>query len=160
MYCEWAKDGTSKIATALPDLKKAGIPLIVGEFGYQHANGSAGVCDIDESLIVNTCQATGQGWLAWSWKGNGGGVEYLDLSNDWAGTNLSPWGRTIVDGPNGTKTAVTASVFSASSIRPRSTLGASTGSGRSVFGGGILLVREESGRWMKLDGTASSLRVR
>lgn len=152
MYCEWAKDGTSKIATALPDLKKAGIPLIVGEFGYQHANGSAGVCDIDESLIVNTCQATGQGWLAWSWKGNGGGVEYLDLSNDWGGTNLSPWGRTIVDGPNGTKSAVTASVFTTSSILRQQCSGDSTGARHAIIGGGVVLVPDGSGRWLRPDG--------
>jgi mannan endo-1,4-beta-mannosidase len=159
MYCEWAKNGTSKISPTLADLKKAGIPLIVGEFGFQHDNGNGGVCDIDEVLIVNTCQANGQGWLAWSWKGNGNGVEYLDLSQDWAGTNLSAWGRTIVDGANGTKTAVTASVFTGSSIQHTAHLGTTTGRGRAIVGGGIILVEDAMGRWLKVDGSVSSHRT-
>lgn len=152
MYCEWAKNGTSKIVPTLADLKMAGIPLIVGEFGYQHDNGKGGVCDIDEVLILNTCQANGQGWLAWSWKGNGSPVEYLDLSQDWGGTNLSAWGRTIVEGANGTKTAVTASVFTTSSILRQQYLGVSTGRGRAIVGGGVVLIPDGSGRWLRPDG--------
>lgn len=116
MYCEWANNSTLKIATDLPAIKEAGIPIIVGEFGYQHDDSKGGVCDIDESLIISTCQAKGIGWLAWSISGNSGGVEYLDLSTDFAGKNLSTWGKTIVNGTNGTKTAVTASVFTVTGV--------------------------------------------
>ena len=111
MYCEWANGATSSVSIGLPSIKNAGIPVIVGEFGYQHDNGSGGTCDIPESTVISTCQSNGIGWLAWSWKGNGSPVQYLDLSNDWAGTSLSSWGNTVVNGSNGTKTAVTASVF-------------------------------------------------
>jgi mannan endo-1,4-beta-mannosidase len=114
MYCEWRVNGNSTITTHLPAIKNAGIPIIVGEFGFQHSEGS-GTCDINETQIINTAQANGIGWLAWSWKGNGSGVEYLDLSNDWAGTSLTSWGNTVVNGSNGTKTAVTASVFGTTS---------------------------------------------
>jgi mannan endo-1,4-beta-mannosidase len=110
MYCEWSVGGNSSITKDLPAIKAAGLPIIVGEFGWQENNGSS-KCDIDESLIISTCQANGIGWLAWSWKGNGGGEEFLDLSTDWAGASLSAWGNTVVNGANGTKTAVTASVF-------------------------------------------------
>jgi hypothetical protein len=110
MYCEWKVGGGSSISSGLPSIKNAGIPVYVGEFGYQHAEGS-GTCDIDESQIINTCQSNGIGWQAWSWKGNGSPVQYLDLSTDWAGTSLSSWGNTVVNGSNGTKTAGTASVF-------------------------------------------------
>ncbi|WP_081671042.1 cellulase family glycosylhydrolase [Sporocytophaga myxococcoides] len=108
MYCEWKKGGDN--IGIVNTIKSSGVPVIVGEFGYQHA--SDGSCDIDEQTILNTCQAGGVGWLAWSQKGNGGGVEYLDLCNDWACTNLSAWGNTIINGTNGTKTAVECSVFS------------------------------------------------
>lgn len=117
MYCEWSETSTtSNILQGLPSIKNANIPIIVGEFGYQHDDNKGGICDINESTILNTCEANGIGWLAWSWKGNSSLVSYLDLSKDWAGTNLSDWGKTIVNGANGTKTAVTASVFGAAPI--------------------------------------------
>ncbi|MGC8823759.1 MAG: cellulase family glycosylhydrolase [Bacteroidales bacterium] len=121
MYCEWSTSGGSNVYNALNAIKSAGIPIIVGEFGWQHDNGGGSVCDIDESNIINTCQSLGVGWLAWSWKGNGGNVTYLDLSNDWAGTNLTTWGNRVVLGSNGTRTAITCSVFSSSTPNPSST---------------------------------------
>jgi mannan endo-1,4-beta-mannosidase len=113
MYCEWGLGSSSDAAVALPAIKNTGIPVIVGEFGYQHDNNHGGLCDIPEAVIINMCQSNGLGWLAWSWKGNGRPVPYLDLSKDWAGTDLSDWGKTIVDGPFGTRTAETATVFKA-----------------------------------------------
>jgi Cellulase (glycosyl hydrolase family 5)/Bacterial Ig domain/Ig-like domain CHU_C associated len=114
MYCEWRKEGDN--IGIVNTIKNSGIPIIVGEFGYQHA--SDGSCDIDEQGIMNTCQTGGIGWLAWSQKGNGSPVEYLDLCIDWACTSLSAWGNTIINGTNGTKTAVECSVFSNASCNP------------------------------------------
>ncbi|MCR6640604.1 MAG: cellulase family glycosylhydrolase [Sporocytophaga sp.] len=108
MYCEWRKGGDN--IAIVNTIKSSGIPVIVGEFGYQHATD--GSCDIDEQSILDICQSGGVGWLAWSQKGNGGGVEYLDLCNDWACTSLSNWGNTVINGRNGTKTAVECAVFS------------------------------------------------
>jgi mannan endo-1,4-beta-mannosidase len=116
MYCEWRVGGSSSITTDLPRVKNAGIPIMVGEFGYQHSTD--GNCDVNETQLMNTCQSNGIGWLAWSWKGNGSSVAYLDLSRDWAGASLSAWGNTVVNGANGTKTAVTASVFGGSTTTP------------------------------------------
>jgi hypothetical protein len=115
MYCEWSVGGNSNVATLLPGIKNAGIPIIVGEFGWEESNGNGGYCDIDESLIINTANTNGIGWIAWSWKGNGGVENVLDLSNDWAGTNLTAWGKTVTSGAGGTKTAITASVFTTTS---------------------------------------------
>jgi mannan endo-1,4-beta-mannosidase len=114
MYCEWSVDGKSDASVALPAIKRAGIPVIVGEFGYQHDNNHGGICDISESSIINTCQSNSIGWLAWSWKGNNNPVSYLDLSYNWTGTKLSDWGKTVIEGPFGTKTSVIATVFKAS----------------------------------------------
>ena len=108
MYCEWKKGGDN--IGIINTIKSSGVPIIVGEFGYQHA--SDGSCDIDEQGILNTCQTGGIGWLAWSQKGNGSPVQYLDLCSNWACTTLSAWGNTIINGRNGTKTAVECSVFS------------------------------------------------
>ena len=73
--------------------------VCVGEFGYKHSDG-----DVDEKFIMDYCEDNGIGWLAWSWKGNGGGVEYLDLTADWDGTMLSPeWGEVVVNGDKGLK---------------------------------------------------------
>ncbi|WMJ73976.1 immunoglobulin domain-containing protein [Cytophagaceae bacterium ABcell3] len=110
MYCEWSTTGNSDIATLLPAVKNAGIPITVGEFGFQH-DEPGGICDIDEELILSIGEQHGIGWLAWSWIGNGSPLEYLDLSNNWSGTDLTPWGETIVNGTYGTQTAETATVF-------------------------------------------------
>lgn len=108
MYCEWKKGGDN--IGIINTIKSSGIPIIVGEFGYQHA--SDGSCDIDEQSILNICQSGGIGWLAWSQKGNSSDVAYLDLCNDWNCTQLSAWGNTVINGTNGTKTSVECSVFS------------------------------------------------
>ena len=85
-----------------------GLCVCVGEFGYTHSDG-----DVDEGYIMEYCDANSIGWMGWSWKGNSGGVEYLDLSYDWEGTQLSPdWGETVVNGAKGIKaTSKTCSVF-------------------------------------------------
>lgn len=97
-------------ATIAGNLKRAtdkGLCVIVGEFGWNHTDG-----DVDEEYIMQYCAENGIGWLAWSWKGNGGGVEYLDLANEWDGSALSDWGNTVVNGENGLKkTSVKCSIF-------------------------------------------------
>lgn len=58
------------------------------------------------------------GWLAWSWYGNGGGVEYLDLASGPAGT-LSNWGNTVVNGANGTlATSVLNKIYTTPGYQP------------------------------------------
>ena len=114
MYCEWRKGANDP--AIVKTIKDSGIPIMVGEFGYQHATD--GSCDIDEQNIMDQCQAAGVGWLAWSQKGNGSPVEYLDLCNDWNCTNLSTWGNTVFNGRNGTKTSQTCSVFLTSNAAP------------------------------------------
>lgn len=101
--------GKNKAAIA-GNLKRAtdkGLCIIVGEFGWTHSDG-----DVDEEYILEYCKEYGIGWLAWSWKGNSGGVEYLDLANEWDGSVLSEWGKTIVESENGLKnTSKKCSIF-------------------------------------------------
>ncbi len=84
--------------------------LVIGEFGYNHSDG-----DVKEDYIMARCEELSVGYLAWSWKGNGGGVEYLDLAVDWRGNKLSEdWGEVVVNGPNGIRgTSVPCTVFDA-----------------------------------------------
>lgn len=82
--------------------------VCVGEFGYKHSDG-----DVDEAYIMQYCEENGIGYLGWSWKGNGGGVEYLDITNEWDGSALSSeWGEVLINGENGIKaTSKPCSVF-------------------------------------------------
>lgn len=82
--------------------------VCVGEFGYNHSDG-----DVDEQFIMDYCTENKIGYLGWSWKGNGGGVEYLDLATEWDGSVLSSdWGEVLINGENGIKeTSEICSVF-------------------------------------------------
>lgn len=78
----------------------SGAPVLAGEFGYNHSDG-----DVDEAYLMSYCDEKGLGYLAWSWKGNGGGVEYLDLVNDWDGNSLTEWGQIFFGAMKGSKPA-------------------------------------------------------
>ncbi|NEY35832.1 cellulase family glycosylhydrolase [Streptomyces sp. PRKS01-65] len=85
------------------------LPIVVGEFGAMHSDG-----DPDEAAIMSTARQLGVGYLGWSWSGNGGGVEYLDMATGFDATRLTDWGRRIFSGPDGIReTAVEAAVFGA-----------------------------------------------
>ena len=86
-----------------------GLCVIVGEFGYYHSDG-----DVDEKYIMKYCRENDLGYLGWSWKGNGGGVEYLDIALDWGGKKLSSeWGEVLINGADGIKeTSKKCSVYS------------------------------------------------
>ncbi len=82
--------------------------LLIGEFGYKHSDG-----DVDEETIMKYTTEKNVGYFAWSWKGNNEDVAYLDVSRDWAGTDLTPeWGELLVNGEYGIKaTSEICSVF-------------------------------------------------
>jgi mannan endo-1,4-beta-mannosidase len=104
LYGEWCKGGSSP-TVGLPAIKNAGIPFIVGEFAAQSSAGT-----LDAASVISTCETNKIGWMAWSWKGNSEPI--IDMSSDWAGANLTSWGKTAVTGTYGTKTAVTCTAFS------------------------------------------------
>ncbi|MFJ8648576.1 cellulase family glycosylhydrolase [Streptomyces sp. NPDC093546] len=83
------------------------LPIVVGEFGDAHSDGNP-----DEDAIMATAQQLDLGYLGWSWSGNGGGVEYLDMATGFDAGRLSPWGTRFFDGQNGIKqTSREASVY-------------------------------------------------
>ncbi|GAB7190993.1 cellulase family glycosylhydrolase [Kineococcus sp. NUM-3379] len=84
-----------------------GLPLIIGEFGHDHSDGQ-----VDENTIMSHAQYRGVGWLAWSWSGNGGGVEYLDMVNGFNPSSRTWWGNRVITGTNGlSSTSRQASIY-------------------------------------------------
>ncbi|BCL16512.1 cellulase family glycosylhydrolase [Micromonospora sagamiensis] len=104
----------AKISDYLGRFRTAGLPIVVGEFGHNHSDG-----DPDEDAILSYSQANGIGYLGWSWSGNGGGVEYLDMAINFDPANLSSWGQRIFYGANGIRqTAREATVFGGGGTPP------------------------------------------
>ena len=57
-------------------------------------------------------QAKGVGYLGWSWKGNSSELAYLDMVQDWSGTQLTEQGNAILNDQNGIKnTSKSCSIF-------------------------------------------------
>ncbi|MDG4798880.1 cellulase family glycosylhydrolase [Micromonospora sp. WMMD1082] len=100
-------DTAAKISDYLGRFRSRGLPIVVGEFGHNHSDG-----DPDEDAILSYTQANGIGWLGWSWSGNSGGVEYLDMATNFNPNQLTSWGQRLFNGTNGIRqTAREASVF-------------------------------------------------
>jgi len=100
-------DTAAEITDYLGRFRTAGLPIVVGEFGFDHSDGNP-----DEDTILATAQAQGIGYLGWSWSGNGGGVEYLDLVTNFNAAALTTWGERLFNGANGIRaTSREASVY-------------------------------------------------
>ncbi|MBW4082489.1 cellulase family glycosylhydrolase [Paenibacillus sp. S150] len=112
MY-EYAGGTAATVQSNIDSALATGVPVIIGEFGWKHTGG-----DVDEAAIMSYSQQKGVGWLAWSWYGNGGGVEYLDLAGGPAGA-LSDWGNSVVNGTYGTKaTSVLNTIYTTAGYVP------------------------------------------
>jgi len=82
------------------------LPLVIGEFGPQN-NGQP----VDVETVFAQAQQRGNGYIGWSWSGNGSGGVVLDMVQNFS-TTFTPWGERIVNGANGIRaTSVIASVF-------------------------------------------------
>ncbi|MET9801790.1 cellulase family glycosylhydrolase [Streptomyces sp. NPDC006368] len=100
-------DTAAEVRDYLNRFVSSKLPLVVGEFGDAHSDGNP-----DEDAIMATSQQLGLGYLGWSWSGNGGGVEYLDMATGFDAARLTPWGKRLFDGTDGIKrTSREASVF-------------------------------------------------
>jgi mannan endo-1,4-beta-mannosidase len=100
-------DTATEVTDYLGRFRTAGLPIVVGEFGYNHSDG-----DPDEATIMSYTRANNIGWMAWSWSGNGGGVEYLDMVTGFDPAQPTTWGRRVIDGADGLRqTSREATVF-------------------------------------------------
>lgn len=96
-------DTAAEITSYVQAFQSKGLPLIIGEFGFNHSDGNP-----DEATIM----AQSIGWLGWSWSGNGSDVAYLDQVNGYDVNSLTDWGRTLFNGTNGIKaSAKQATIF-------------------------------------------------
>ncbi|MCZ0703112.1 mannan endo-1,4-beta-mannosidase [Natronobacillus azotifigens] len=113
MY-EYAGGDANTVRNNIDRVLNNGLAAIIGEFGHYHTNGN-----VDEDTILSHSEQRGVGWLAWSWKGNSAEWAYLDMSNDWGGTNLTWYGDRIINGVNGIRsTSRVASVFTEDGTEP------------------------------------------
>ncbi|MBX7268230.1 cellulase family glycosylhydrolase [Micromonospora sp. Llam7] len=104
-------DTAAEISDYLGRFRSRQLPIVVGEFGHNHSDG-----DPDEDAILSYTQANGIGWLGWSWSGNSGGVEYLDMATNFNPNQLTNWGQRLFNGTNGIRqTAREASVYDGTS---------------------------------------------
>ncbi|WP_329060919.1 cellulase family glycosylhydrolase [Streptomyces sp. NBC_01429] len=104
-------DTAAKVSSYLNTFVAAGLPILVGEFGDMHSDG-----DPDEDAIMATTRSLGLGYLGWSWSGNGGGVEYLDMAAGFNANALTSWGQRIFKGTDGIgATSKQATVYGSSS---------------------------------------------
>jgi len=110
-------DTAAEISDYLGRFRSAGLPIAVGEFGHDHSDGNP-----DEDSILSYTRQHGIGWLGWSWSGNSGGVEYLDMVNNFNVNSLTSWGQRLFNGTNGIReTAREATVYSGGTPPPTTT---------------------------------------
>ncbi len=95
MY-EYAGGDAATIKSNIEGAMQCGAPVIIGEFGHKHTDG-----DVDEAYLMDYCVNNEIGYIGWSWKGNSGGVEYLDLVSDWEGKTLTEWGEIFFNSEDG-----------------------------------------------------------
>ena len=89
-------DTAAEVNAYYQAFQTANLPLVVGEFGFNHSDGNP-----DEDTIMAQAQSRGVGYIGWSWSGNSAEVAYLDMSNNFSATSLTSWGQRIFNGANG-----------------------------------------------------------
>ncbi|OOM09216.1 cellulase family glycosylhydrolase [Clostridium saccharobutylicum] len=94
MYGSWNND--SDIDSFLSSCKSKGIPIIVGEFGYNYNNGSNNLgCKVDVAHLISYCKQNKIGFIAWSWSGNDSDNAWLDMTDNWG--TYTWWGKYVTD---------------------------------------------------------------
>lgn len=112
MYQDY--ENPQRILDVLRGAQAASLPIIVGEFGFQHGNRNGQPIAVPYTAMIDEAARLGLGYLAWSWTGNSQDVGYLDLSETGSASQLTGWGDDIVNGQNGIRaTSQPASIFTA-----------------------------------------------
>ncbi len=105
MYGSW--NDNNKISSFFSSCKSKGLPLMVGEFGYNYNNGSNNLgCKVDAAFLISACKSNGIGYLGWSWAGNDSTNAWLDMTSDWK--TLNTWGVLVQTGGTTVTTPPTA----------------------------------------------------
>ena len=67
-------DTAAEVNAYVDSFTSRNLALCICEFGDNHSDGNP-----DENAIMAKAQAPASAYMGWSWSGNGGGVEYLDM---------------------------------------------------------------------------------
>lgn len=89
----------ARIDANLAALQATRLPVLLGEFGSRQLVEDG--ASVDHLYLMQRAQAMGIGWLAWSWKGNGGPSQVLDMSKSYGRADLSQHGEDVINGPDG-----------------------------------------------------------
>jgi mannan endo-1,4-beta-mannosidase len=112
MYQEY--EDPQSILDVMRGAQNESLPLIVGEFGFQHGSRNGQPIPVPYTTMLDEAARVGIGYLAWSWTGNSQDVGYLDMSDNGSAGQLTGWGDDIINGMNGIRsTSVPASIFAA-----------------------------------------------
>ncbi|TDB76134.1 cellulase family glycosylhydrolase, partial [Micromonospora sp. KC723] len=114
-------DTAAEVTDYLGRFRSAGLPIVVGEFGHDHSDGNP-----DEETIMSYTQANGIGYIGWSWSGNSGGVDYLDMVTNFNPNQLTSWGQRFFNGANGIRQTSREATWYSGATPPPSTPGPST----------------------------------
>lgn len=90
MYGSW--NDSNKIWNFLYWCKTNGVPIMVGEFGYNYNNGNNNLgCKVNAKAVTDYSWGNNNGFIGWSWCGNDSSNAWLNMTNDWS--NLNTWGK-------------------------------------------------------------------
>jgi mannan endo-1,4-beta-mannosidase len=87
----------SRVRAYLEGFHEHGLPLVIGEFAADHGPGKP----VAAEAIMRWAEHYGFGYLGWSWSGNSGDLDSLDVVEDFDPARLTPWGRLLIEGPHG-----------------------------------------------------------
>jgi mannan endo-1,4-beta-mannosidase len=106
MYQVYKK--AADVRSYLQAAHEKGYCTVVGEFAHVHQGE-----EVDEAAIMRYSREFGFGYLGWSWIGNSEENKELDMARQWAGGELTEWGKILFERPDGIRaTSRTASLFS------------------------------------------------
>jgi mannan endo-1,4-beta-mannosidase len=142
-------NNASLITSYFDAFRSKGLPLVVGEFGWQFTAG-----DVDDQTVMAEAVSRGIGYLGWSWAGNNDPI--LDMATNFDPNQLTTWGQRIFNGANGIKaTAKEATIFGGTSssspsrsVSPSASASASRSASPSASAsGGCTAVYTVAGQW-------------
>ncbi|PZG01516.1 cellulase family glycosylhydrolase [Micromonospora deserti] len=108
-------NSASSITSYFDAFASKGLPLVVGEFGWQFSSG-----EVNHDTILAEAQSRGIGYLGWSWSGNTDPI--LDMALNFDPNQLTTWGQRIFNGANGIRaTSREATIFGGGPTTPPAT---------------------------------------
>src|SRR5262245_5007156 len=110
-------DTAAEVNSYVDSFTSRNLALCICEFGNMHSDG-----DPNEDAIMSKARTANIGMAGWSWSGNSGGVEYLDMVIGFNPAQRSTWGTRYIAGTDGvSSTSREASIYSGQTNPPNTT---------------------------------------